>query len=402
MLLQSRSADAAAALIARYRDSELGRDLDAESVAALPIVAAEVIKVVQARLEEGDHWSAELPPLLSSSIQYMARIGMPLDEVVRSYTLAGASLIEFIVENLGELARPEEALRYLASLRSANDDRMMAAFAAEYERELGRLGTAPSRRLAERVNGLLEGGSGDFADLGYRLDACHLGLVALGPKAELFCRRLAEVMGCELLLLEQPRETVWAWLGAPREISFVALERAMADGKGTAVAAGEPRGGVSGWRRTHMEARAAAVVALLGIESPARYSDQALLIATLASEIAGRALLDRYLEPLDGHRDGAVLRRTLRTYLNLDCNAASTAAALEVDRHTVRRRLGRVEEAVRESIPARRAEFDVALRLEQLTERIAALAGDDRLDHLLPIQVPARSAVGSTDRGARS
>ena len=401
-LLESRSKDAEAAIVARYRNSELGKDLDAEAAATLPMIVGEVVKIVRQRLEEGDTWSAELPPMLAASIQYMARTGMSLDEVVRSYTVTGAGLVDFIVENLGELAQPEEAMRYMMSLRGTNDDRMMAAFAAEYERELERLDSAPSRHLAERVESLVDGGSGDFVDFGYRLDACHIGVVALGPTAELFCRRLAEVLGCELLLLPQPYETAWAWLGARRTIPFAELERAIAGGdRSVAIAAGEPRQGVEGWRLTHQEARAAATVTLLGATKLARYSDEALLITALGSEVAGRALLDRYLYPLDHNRDSAALRLTLRTYLDLDCNAASTAAALGVDRHTVKRRLGRVEGAVGESISARRAEFDVALRLEGLTETIAQLADGEDIDHLVPVRVPSRTDVVHLNREQR-
>ena len=41
-----------------------------------------------------------------------------------------------------------------------------------------------------------------------------------------------------------------------------------------------------------------------------------------------------------------VLRETLRAYFAAGFNAATAAAALEVDRHTVQRRLRKVEEAL--------------------------------------------------------
>jgi DNA-binding PucR family transcriptional regulator len=61
----------------------------------------------------------------------------------------------------------------------------------------------------------------------------------------------------------------------------------------------------------------------------------------------------------------------VRTYLDLDCNAASTASALDVNRHTVQRRLKKIEEAIGERLSARRAELDVVLRLERLTAKTA-------------------------------
>ena len=401
-LLERRGKDAEAAIVAHYRNSDLGRDLDPESAAALPLIVSEVLRIVRQRLGEGDTWDAELPPMLAASIHHMARIGMTLDEAVRSYTVTGAGLAEFIVAHLGELERPEEAMRYMMSQRGVNDDRMMAAFAAEYEAEMERLAATPSTHLVERVNGLLDGGSGDFTDLEYRLDAWHLGVVAQGPKADLFCRRLAELLGCELLFVQRPHEMAWAWLGCRRQIPFAELERAFAASENSvSIATGEPRQGVQGWRRTHREAREAAAVTLLGTAKLARYSDEALLVTALGSEVAGRALLDRYLAPLGSHRDCASLRQTLRTYLDLDCNAASAAAALGVDRHTVKRRLGRIEEAVGESVSTRRTEFDVALRLERITETISRLTDGDSIDHLVPVEILPRTEVVRHDRGAR-
>lgn len=401
-LLERHSKDAEAAIVSHYRNSDLGRDFDAESTATLPMIVGEVVRIVRQRLEEGDTWDAELPPMLAASVHHMARIGMTLDEAVRSYTVTGAGLAEFIVAHLGELERPEEAMRYMMSMRGVNDDRMMAAFAAEYEAEMERLAAAPSTHLAERVNSLIDGGGGDFTDLEYRLDAWHIGVVAQGPKADLFCRRLAELLGCELLFVQRPQEMAWAWLGCRRQIPFAEFERAFAAGEnGVSIATGEPRQGIQGWRHTHQEARAAAGVTLLGTAKLARYSDEALLVTALGNEVAGRALLDRYLAPLGSHRDSASLRQTLRTYLDLDCNAASAAAALGVDRHTVKRRLGRIEEAVGESVSARRAEFDVALRLEGLTETIAQLADGDSIDHLVPVEVLPRTDVARHEQASR-
>ena len=133
------------------------------------------------------------------------------------------------------------------------------------------------------------------------------------------------------------------------------------------MAVGEPREGIHGWRRTHREAQAALIVAQIERPRLTRYSDVALLAEALRGNVSGPSLVDRYLKPLDRRRDGDGLRETLRAYLDRDCNAASAAAALGVDRHTVQRRLRRVEMAVGESVSARRAELEVALRLEQLT-----------------------------------
>jgi len=401
-LLESHRDEVIDLLVDRYMRSEMGADLDAANAAGMRIAAAEALVVMQKRLSEGDVWSSELPPGIAVPIQYMAREGWPLDRVLRGFTLLATTIGEFVIEHLGEMERPEEAVRYLTNLRGLNDDRMLAAFAAEYEQELERLSQAPSRHLTERIKSLLDSGLGDFADLDYRLDHWHVGLIAMGPKAELECRRLAEMLGCQLLALAQPDDVVWSWLGAPAPIPFAKLEQAAAAcGEPLAIVAGEPRQGLDGWRLSHREARGATTVGLLTGARLTRFSDVPLLASCLTDEIASRSLLDRYLEPLDRRRDGDVLRATLRAYIDLECNAASAAAALGVDRHTVQRRLRRIEESIGESVASRRAELAVALRLENLTAKLKLVAEGKDVGHAVPLRIPARTVLAQPGTDAR-
>jgi DNA-binding PucR family transcriptional regulator len=98
-----------------------------------------------------------------------------------------------------------------------------------------------------------------------------------------------------------------------------------------------------------------------------RARDAILLAAVLRDDGLARSLAQTYLEPLEGHGDsGTVLRETLRAYFSAGLNAATAAAALEVDRHTVQRRLRKVEEALGRLLPECHAELVVALGLEEL------------------------------------
>ena len=65
---------------------------------------------------------------------------------------------------------------------------------------------------------------------------------------------------------------------------------------------------------------------------------------------------------------GVGLRETLRAYFDAGFNAATAAAALEVDRHTVQRRLRKVEEALGRLLHTCHAELEVALVLEELDD----------------------------------
>jgi DNA-binding PucR family transcriptional regulator len=105
-----------------------------------------------------------------------------------------------------------------------------------------------------------------------------------------------------------------------------------------------------------------------------RGTDALLLAAVLLDGSAAKSLLRAYLAPLDEHGDfGAVLRETLRAYFAAGRNAATAAAALGVDRHTIQRRLRKVEEALGRLLNDCHTEIEVALRLEELDGDVASL-----------------------------
>jgi hypothetical protein len=361
------------AVVARIRD-ELAEEMDAEGLAVLRPAATESVTAALNAIEQGESWTPAVPPAVIAQIRYLARQGMPLEVVVRGYQIVFNVFLEFLGEEVADLPQAQEALRYALSVGSRHGDQLLSAFVAEHTDEVERLNRSPSRHLAERVQKLLAGGPGEAADLGYSLDAWHVGLIAAGPKAELACRTLAERLGCELLFLPRGEDMAWAWLGARRGIGFPDLDRhAEALDHSLSLAAGEPRQGLEGWRLTHREAQAALAVAPLEPRRLTRYSDVALLASAIGDGAAGRSLLDRYLRPLEAQRDGESLRETLRTYLAMDCNAASTAATLGVDRHTVQRRLAKAERSIGRPLAECRAELDVALRLQRLS---GGTAGD--------------------------
>ena len=63
-------------------------------------------------------------------------------------------------------------------------------------------------------------------------------------------------------VVPEAEDTFWVWLGAPRPLAFSELEQALGGiADSLAIAAGEPREGVVGWRLSHLEAEAAAPIA---------------------------------------------------------------------------------------------------------------------------------------------
>jgi len=339
---------------------------DAEGLAVLRAWARDSVDLIATVVEQGADWVPSLSPGGAAQIRYLARNGVGLDAIMRGFYAVTHLLLEFLTEEITDF--PPEALPRLVGIQGQYGDQMMSAMLAEYEDEVARMDASPSKRVAECVEKLLAGKPVETAELEYDLDAWHLGIIAAGARAELFLRGLAEQLGCQLLFVQRSAETAWAWLGAKRAISLAEVERVVlskAGGK-VSLAVGELRQGADGWRLTHKEAQIALTVMLHQPQRFVRGADVVLLAAAIQDETVRRSLVDVYLGPLDESRDAEALCETLRVYFSLDCNAASAAAALGVNRHTVLRRLLRVEKAIGRQLDTCRAEMDVALRVVQL------------------------------------
>ncbi len=373
--LRTHSQEVEEAVAARIRDNDLDLPIDPDNRARLGLGAIESVNLMIESFEVGFDWSPTLPAETGAYVRYLAREEVPLEAVLRLCSLIGGVFVEVLLSRVGD-GEARIAMRYMAAWGMRNFDRLLKAFASEYTRELERLNDSPTHEVRAKAGRLLKGGPVDSSGLDYRMDGVHIGLIAVGKKGGLICRRLAEELGCELLLAPDAEDTVWAWLGARREIEIAEVERSLPAGAASlAIAAGEPRKGSHGWRLTHEEAESALPIARLEGPGFVRYSNVALLANALCDVAMGSSLTDRYLKPLDRYRDAADLRRTLGVYFELNCNAVSTASALGVNRHTVHRRLKRVEDAIGEPCSARQTEFDVVLRLQNLTARGRATAG---------------------------
>jgi hypothetical protein len=366
--LRPRRAEVEEALVAVALEIEPRVGADPEGLAGLRAAAAATVELIEALIARGKDWTPRLPEPAVAQVRYLARAGVPLDVVMRGHFATTSVCLEFATAEIEEL--PAATLPYLVEIQSAHGDYLMGAVSAAFEAELERIQRAPgNRRREERVERLLAGGAADDTGLDYDFDTWHLGLIAVGPDAETTLRRLSDRLGCRLLLVARGAETAWAWLGSARPVAFAELERSVGGGAGAALvsgpslAAGESRQGIDGWRLTHREARTAAELARPN--SLTRCADVVLLAATLRDRELAAILVDLYLGPLATSRDGEALRATLRAYFAADCNAASAAASLGVDRQTVRRRLRRVEELLGRNLDRCRVELEVALRVEE-------------------------------------
>jgi hypothetical protein len=364
--LRPRAEEVRDAMVAAALEIEPRVGTDPAGIAGLTAAASATVELIEELIEQGMDWTPRLPEAVTAQARYLARSGVALDAVMRGHYATTSVCLEFATAEIAEL--PAATLPYLIEIQSEHGDYLMGAVSAAYEDELARLESLPgTRRLEERIERLLAGGPGDGTGLDYDFESWHLGLIAVGPDAESALRRLAERLGCRLLFLPRAAETAWAWLGSARPVAFGELARSLAamPGTGVTLATGEAREGIAGWRLTHREAQTAAEVARSRPRPLTRCADVVLLAATVRDKELAAMLVDLYLGPLAARKDREVLLRTLRDYYATDCNAASAAASLGVDRQTVRRRLARVEEAIGRRLDGCRVEMEMALRVEE-------------------------------------
>jgi DNA-binding PucR family transcriptional regulator len=204
-------------------------------------------------------------------------------------------------------------------------------------------------------------------ELGYDLDGHHLGLMAKGEGTREAMRELAKRLGRRLLAERSEEEPAWTcWLGGRQPLAAEEALRALGEVSldGVVVALGEPGEGISGWRLSHRQAKAALAIAERRGLTVLRYVDVAVLISILRDDLGTTSLRQLYLEPLERGRDGGkAVRETLRAYFATKRNITSTAAALGVDRRTVANRIRAVEELFGRPLEDFATDLEVALRL---------------------------------------
>ena len=370
--LRARGGEMEAAIIDRFIAlSEPGEVPDAEYTAGLKSAIRQVLELAITSVELGPGWSPPPPPVVGIQAQRAARSGLSLDTVLRRYATADRIIGEFIVEEADSLPGP--VLGEVMRTRGPLADMLMSYAATHYVREFERLTQSPEQRRAEIVEKLIAGDvAGDLAEVEYPFEAWHLAAVLVGDGAEAAAGAAAAELGCPALIVPRGPRTAWAWFGHDERADPSALARLLDGGPlaGLSIAIGEPRRGLDGWRLSHHEARGGQQVMLRRPQRLVRGADVTLLAAVLRDESSARSMIETYVAPLDGPGDsGDHLRQTLRAYLASDHNAASAAALLGVDRHTVKRRLRKAEELLGRQLNDCQAQLDVALALAEIGEQ---------------------------------
>jgi hypothetical protein len=318
-----------------------------------------------AALASGAEAAPPVPPALLEQARHAARCQVSLNTVLRRYLAGYVLFSDFLVaeSGFGKLLSSgslKVVLRELAVFL----DRLLTEVGEAYNKETEARRAPITERKSRLILRLLAGELVTPAELGYELDQVHLGVIATGPNAMNSVRGLAAELDRRLLSLRRDDGAIWGWLGGRRSFEPEQIERILERGaaNGERLALGEPASGLSGWRLSHRQARAAFSLVWRTERSIVRYAEVALLASIVQDDLLTTSLQRLYLDPLSRERDrGAALRATLRAYFEAQRNVSSTAAALGVSRKTVNSRLRTVEQRIGRPLHSCAAELEAAL-----------------------------------------
>jgi GGDEF-like domain len=324
-------------------------------------------------IEHGPGWSEPIPPEATAQARRAARAGISSGAVLRRYVAGHGRLGEFVAEETERigLAINAPALLHISRTQDALLGHITAAIEHEHDQERQRIGCSQSRlEIVKRLLRCDPVAPAELTELDYELDGSwHLGLIAIGENADDALRELSICLGHKQLRVSCDDETVWAWIGGPHRLAITDIERLLSTTSFAAVslAVGEPARGIEGWRQTHRSAQLAHLVARCRRHGLTRYLDVALEATLLQDEALADVLIEGYLSPLDDENGGGLaLRRTLRAIFDAEHNVSSAASILKVDRRTVHRWLGEIEQRLGYRLHEHQAEIEIALRLEKL------------------------------------
>ena len=365
--LRSRRSEIEHALIGRMRSSDLGTAADAEDYFGLRRCVSAFLDYILTGIESGAERSATIPSELVAQARRAARNDVALEMLLLRCASASRLLVGVMMAEASHV--PGDTMREALNVNGLLIERLMAGVAIEHRHESELAKRSQGHRVSEVVRRLLAGDSVETTGLEYDFDGWHLGIIATGTNADSSLSRVAAACDRNVLAVDHGGQTVWGWLGGRGKFEVSDLERQSMpdDDVGVAFAIGEPGVGIDGWRLTHLQAQAAALVALYRPRSRTRYADDMLLAAALRDETLARSLTETFLMPFASQRDGGVaLRATLRAYFAVDQNVTQAGTQLGIARQTVERRLEMVEQILGRALPTCLVELDVALRLDDL------------------------------------
>lgn len=375
---------------------ELGATMADRIISAIPELAADAVAVevrrgceavalgaLAALVGDTDEPFGAMPEVLTGPAEVVAR-GIGIEHMLRSIHLAHATATEVLLDAAARVIPASQRfgeMRHISELLfgvvEVVNERMSSEYARAHEAWL----TSSTALRMETVENILSGNDIPLARasraLGYDLSRWHLAVIVWTggrtPADPTQLQRAADAVlgaaGCaSTLVLPVGAQRVWAWGSRTAHPPMPSDAGSVAVPPDVRVATGVAGVGVDGFRRTHQQAgHAARVAALSTADDPLlRYADLDL-VAMLSSDMsAAGEFVARELGALAGPGASvAMMRHTLKCYLDRDRSLARTAAHLHVARNTVAYRVQRAEQLRGRPATDRRLQLHAALTLAE-------------------------------------
>jgi DNA-binding PucR family transcriptional regulator len=333
-----------------------------------------------------------------AAVQYTRRLAqraIPLSALLRAFRLGHASFIELLLAEIAsdpEVSTADAAAAGVVAMRqsTAYVDTVSEQLVLAYEREREAWTQHHSMLRAGMIKALLNDDDVDVAateaSLGYRLGQTHLGLLLwfdreLGPgEGLLTLEKLATRMAAALdglhLSVPADSDSVQVWIGLPNADCDESIARTVGAVLDAApeprprAAMGRPAPGITGFRSSHRQARAARQVAVAAGRRSGLVTDYAEVgaIALLCADVAAtRTWVQDTLGGLAADDEATErLRETVRVFLHLGSSHTAAAEKLNLHKNSVVYRISRAEAARGRPLRSDRADVELALRAAHL------------------------------------
>jgi hypothetical protein len=339
------------------------------------------------------------PPDAIECAQSYVRREIPLAVLLRTYQLGQAYFLERWTGALAAQARgnPELGAALVASTAWVFSyvDKVCDQLVAEYGEARERWARTPEAVRAETARAILEGTLRDDREagrlLGHELARRHHLAVVIWASAtpvpqllERAASAIADSLGMSEPLVVLPGGSeLWAWLSGlkPPEVDAWVRLASIDQPPGVRIAAGRLWTGIDGFRRSHLEARAAAAVAVQAGQTAraVTYYDDIELVSLLSADLErARAFVAYELDGLAGSdRASERLRETILVLLEEGMSNSRAAQRLHVHSNTIAYRTARAQELLGRRLVDRRIQVAAALMLAQTLGDVV-LVGDPR------------------------
>ena len=371
-------------------------ELNVEAVATEVRTGCEAVALgaLAALVGDPDEPLAAMPGVLTGPAEVVAR-GIGVEQMLRSIHVAHATATEVLLDAATRVipaSQRFDEMRRISELLFGVVEVVNERMSSEYARAHQAWLTSSTALRMETVEGILAGDDIPPARasrvLGYDVSRWHLAVIVWtvgdSPADPSQVRHAADVVlasaGCtSTLVLPVGAHRVWAWGSRTASPPAPVDVGPMAVPPHVWVATGVAGVGVDGFRRSHQQAGHAARIGAMspGDERLLQYTDLDLVAMLSADLPAAVEFVARELGDLAGSGASvALMRHTLKCYLDRDRSLAGTAAHLHVARNTVAYRVHRAEELRGRPANERRLQLHAALTLaEELGEAVLPRQG---------------------------